>query len=218
MTNPIEQTIVRLFQTERFYAEIISQMRRIISTRVPIAGVRVTNTIELFLNPETFCSYPIETRAAILKHECEHILRDHISRCKSLAPEVYSKSKDLESDVLSTMKHRSLNIAADCAINGILKDLPKEGVFPKDFDLKNGETLEWYLDQLKDNEKAKGFMEFDGHDLWNESEGSDEMIKEKIKIAINKAAKRTRAAGMMTSDHELLVSELNREVTVDWRY
>jgi len=76
-----------------------------------------------------------------------------------------------------------------------MKDLPKEGVFPKQFDLKNGETMEWYLEQLKNDDKAKDLMEFDGHELWAESDDEKDEIKEKIKQAVNKAASKTRAAG-----------------------
>lgn len=214
----LSQAIVQLFDQERFYAEILCQMRRFISDKVPTAGVCIKDQIELYINPEFFESKTPVERVAILKHECEHILRDHIGRAKDIAPEIYARNKDdkIEDAMINLMKHKTLNISMDCAINGIMKDLPPEGVFPSQFKLKNGETMEWYLEQLKDNEQAKQLMQFDGHDLWAESEGQKEELKEKVRQVVNKAAKRAKAAGALTADQELLVNELNKAV-VNWK-
>lgn len=218
----IPQTIVYLFESERFYAEVISQMRRVMTKSIPTAGVCIKNTIELHINPDFFKKLTLKERVAVLKHECEHILRGHIQRSKELAPDVYTKSTSKEDmdrgveSVINAMKHKHINVAADCAINYNLKDLPDGGVYPKTFDLPDNQTLEWYFENLKDNEKAKGLTEFDDHCLWAESEGDKETLKEKVRQAINKAANKTRAAGKMTHYDELLVSELNKSV-VNWR-
>lgn len=214
--NAVTQAIVKLFESERFYAEIISQMSRILSDRVPLAGVRIKDRPELFINPTTFAELPLEERVAVLKHECEHILRDHIARFKELAPEIGEKPKAIEDDIINSMKHKIMNVSADCAINGTMKDLPQWGCFPKNFDLKNGETMEWYLEQLKNNKKAKELMEYDDHAIWAESEGDKELLKEKIRQMINKAAKNTRNAGQMTAQHESIVSAWNKP-SVNWR-
>lgn len=216
--DTISQAIVNLFESERFYAELVCQMRRFITDKIPTAGVCIRDQVELHINPEFFESLTLDERVATLKHECEHILRGHISRAKELAPEVYTQKKDdkIEDAILNSMKHKTLNVSMDCAINGIMKNLPKQGVFPEQFNLKNGETMEWYLEQLKDNEKAKELMQFDDHALWSESDEDKEILKEKIRQAVNKAAKATRAAGRMTADQELLVAELNKNV-VNWR-
>lgn len=232
--DAVTQAIIRLFESERFYAEIILSMKRIISKNVPIAGVCIKDSIELHLNPETFPGFPIEQRVAILKHECEHILRDHIGRSKKIAPDVYGKPKDAVDGLLNQMRHMSLNVAADLAINGGLLNLPEQAVFPEKFNFPKGETFEWYHQQLKDGKdknkqkgKAKGEgepedgdgsggFEFDDHAIWGESEGQEEVIKEKIRQAINQAAERTRAAGRMTGNDELLVNELNKNL-VNWK-
>lgn len=220
--NIIPQAIVYLFDSERFYAEIVSQMRRVITKSIPTVGVCIKNGIELHINPVYFEKLTLPERAAVLKHECEHILRGHIQRCKELAPEAYVKRPmvgDLDNaaeHTIARMKHRHLNIAADCAINFSLKELPEGGCYPKSFDLPDNQTLEWYSENLKNNKKAKDFNEFDEHSLWGESEGDKETLKEKVRQAINKAAKKARAAGKMTSENELLVSELNNNV-VNWR-
>jgi len=212
----ISQTIVKLFESERFYAEIISQMKRVIDDKIPVAGVCIKDGIELHLNPKGMEALTVDERVAVLKHECEHILRNHIPRAKELAPEVYAKTDKIEDQIINNQKHKTLNIAMDCAINGIMANLPEFGVFPKTFDLENGHTMEWYLANLEDNEKAKDLMEFDDHSLWAESEGDKEILKEKVRQAVNKAAKRTRAAGKMTHNDELLVASLNENL-VNWR-
>jgi predicted metal-dependent peptidase len=217
----ISQTIVRLFDEERFYAEILLTMKRVQGKSVPIAGVCIKEQIELHINPETFCKFPLKQRVAILKHECEHILRDHIPRSKELAPEVYAKDQDVATSMVNQAKHKMMNIAADCAVNSNVKDLPDFCVFAEKFELERGQTLEWYLSELKDNEQMKEMMQqeqelFDNHDIWKDSEGSKDILKEKIKQAVNKAAENTRAAGRMTSENELAVQNLNQN-SVNWK-
>jgi predicted metal-dependent peptidase len=212
----VSQAIIYLFEKEMFYAELIASMRRRSTTSIPIAGVCIREYIELHINMEWFATMTVEQRAAILKHECEHILRDHIPRAKELAPDVYGKQKDLIDGIINQQKHKTMNIAMDCAINYTVNNLPEGGMYPKTFDLPDGQTFEWYLEHMKDNDKAKDMMEFDDHSLWSESEGDKEVLKEKIKQAVNKAAEKTRAAGRMTSDNEFAVSQLNKSV-VNWK-
>ena len=214
--DAVSQAIVKLFDSEMFYAEIIVQMRRILTTNIPIAGVCIKDQIELYINPNTFSVLPLNERVAVLKHECEHILRNHIARCKEIAPDVYGQKKDIVDSLISDSKHKVLNISADCAVNSGLKDLPEKACTAQNFDLPPGETLEWYLENLKDNEKLKELNEYDDHSIWSESEGDKEIIKEKIRQAINKAADKTRAAGRMTAENELAVQGLNKSL-VDWR-
>lgn len=215
--DSISQAIIRLFEREMFYAEIITRMKRIISHDLPApAGVCIKDHIELHINPELFNEYTIDERAAILKHECEHILRNHIVRSKELAPDVYKKHENTSETIVASLKHKVINIAADCAVNSGLADLPKNAVLAEMFDLESHETVEWYLEKLKDNDKMKELTQYDGHDIWSESEGDKEIIKEKIKQTINKAAERTRAAGKMSHQDELAVSQLNQS-TVNWR-
>jgi len=220
----LSDSIVALLESERFYGEIICQMRRVISRRIPTAGVCIKDVVELHINPDFFCKLTINERVAILKHECEHILRNHISRFKDLAPEIYEVKKyendvdKIADNIINTQKHQRLNIAADCAINYSLVDLPKGGMYPKLFSLKDGETMEYYAEHLKNNDKMKEMIGGgQGHELWLESDGNKETLKEKIRQVINGAAKRTRAAGTMTAEHELLVSKLNNSQTIDWR-
>lgn len=230
--DSVTQAIIHLFSTEMFFAEIIASMKRINSPKVPLAGVCIKEHIELHINMPVFAGFPLEQRAAFLKHECEHILRNHISRMRELMPDVYSEgNKDIAENIINSMKHKVANIAADCAINPGIAGMPYAPFcFPKKFKLQDGETMEWYLEKLKENQQAQSMKQrgkpgesgeedlegFDGHEIWNESEGSKEVLKEKIKQAINKAAENTRAAGKMTAEHELTVQGLNK-ASVCWK-
>jgi predicted metal-dependent peptidase len=215
-----------------FYAEMISQMRRIVNYRLPAAaGVCIKDQIELHINPHGmdvmgqdgeprhipgFCEQPMEARVAILIHECEHIFRDHIGRMKEIVPEAFSKQQDIVDQLINSQKFKAMNIAADLAINPGVINMPAWACFPKNFNLKDGETFEWYLDELKNNERMKQLTEYDSHSLWTESDGDKEVVKEKIRQAINKAAKRTRQAGKMTAGNEMIVDGFN-EASICWK-
>ena|ERR1700677_1671023 len=217
MNDSITTAIISLLKQEMFYGEIISQMRRCINHNIPVAGVCIKNQIELHINPKGFDDLSPKERVSVLRHECEHILRDHILRFKEIYPEVFEKNKEIADTVINNMKFKAMNISADCAINGNMANLPEWGVFPKTFNLPEGNTMEWYLENLKDNEKMKDLMEFDDHSLWKESdEQSKEVLREKIRQVINKAANKARVAGKMSSYNELLVSELNKN-QVNWK-
>lgn len=216
MTDQLSQAIVRLYDEERFYAELVLQMDRIISKRIPTAGVCIKNRIQLHVNPEFFESLSPKEQVAVLKHECKHILNNHIPRGKELDPSIYEKSKDVVDSLINAEKHQVINIAADCSINPGIPFLPETGMFPKRFDLVDGETMEWYVEQLKKSDKLKNMTGVDGHELWAESEGDKDVLREKIRQAVNESANKTRGAGKMSADDELLVDRLNYKAR-DWK-
>ena len=59
-------------------------------------------------------------------------------------------------------------------------------------------------------------MQIDNHDLWAESEGGQEILRQTVKKLIKDAATKTRAAGKMTSEDELLISKF-LESKVSWK-
>lgn len=214
--DAITQAIVYLLSNQRFYAELLLTMRRFDDKITPIAGVCIKNDIELHINGDVFEKYSIKERAAILAHECEHILRNHIPRGKELAPEIFEKAKAFEDSIINSQKFKTFNLAADCAVNSHVNNLPEGCIYPKLFDLQDGQTMEWYLANLKNNSKARECTDIGDHSIWSESEGDKEVIKEKIRQMVNSAATKTRGAGCMTNSDELLVSDLNKSL-VNWR-
>ena len=217
MRDELSQAIVRLYEQERFYAELLLQMDRIITKNIPTAGVCIKNRIQLHVNPEFFSKLAPEAQVAVLKHECQHILNNHIGRAKEIDQTIYDTSnKDAADALINTMKHQVINIAADCSINPGIPDIIENGVFPKNFGLPDGETLEFYVEKLKNNEQLKDMTGFDGHELWAESEGDREILKEKIRQAVNGAAKKTREAGKLSADQSILIDRLNYKAR-DWK-
>ena len=217
MNDQLSKAIVRLYEEERFYAELVLQMDRIISDEVPTAGVCIKNRIQLHVNPEFFASQSLEEQVGILKHECQHILNNHIERAKELDPTIYEKKdKDAIDSMIAGAKHQLINIAADCSINHGITNLPKDCMTPAFFGLEPGHTMEWYVEALKGNKKLKDLNEVDGHPLWGESDEAKEILKEKIRQAVNQAAQKTRAAGKMSANDELLVDRVNYKAK-DWK-
>lgn len=216
MSDQISQAIIRLYESERFYAELLLQMDRIINEKIPTACVCVKSRIELHINPKFFSSLSAEEQIAILKHECQHILNNHIERAKEIYPEIYDKDSTIEGSLINNAKHTLINFAADLSINPGITNIPKFAVKPALFNLEEGHTMEWYIENLKNNEKMRGLTHFDDHSLWSESDGRSEEIKTKVKQAINRAAKQARAAGKMSGENELLVNRINYKAR-DWK-
>lgn len=219
MSDKLSEAIVKLFNEERFHAELVLNMDRMYSNKVPTAGVCIKDTVQLHVNRDFFDKLTLDERVSILKHECEHIYWGHIQRMKDQAPDVYDKSKDIEDYIINSVKHVSLNIAADLSINCHIKGLPEGAVYPEKFKLIRGETFEWYHQNLKNNPEMKKMMgegPVDMHTLWAESEGNREKLKAKIKQWVNEAAARARSAGRMTAEDELIVSTLNHKAR-DWK-
>jgi len=215
--DSLTKAILRLFESERFYGELIMQMDRKITKSIDTAGVRIKDRIELFVNLEFFDKLTPAEQVAVLKHECQHILHDHIPRSREVAPDVYSsKKRDLADAVIDNMKHRFINVACDLSINPGIPNIPSLAVMPALYDLPDGETMEWYHENLKKSKKAKDWSDYDGHPLWDDSEESTDALRQKIRNAVNEAAQNTRSAGKMSSDDELLVSKLNAS-SRDWR-
>lgn len=217
MQDLLSNAICALLDDERFYAELIMQMDRFITTRVPTAGVCIKDKIQLHINPDFFKALSPTERVAILKHECQHILNDHISRMKQELPDVYdNKSNDVADRVIGSMKHMVANISADLSINPGIPGIPKDGVMPEQFNVPGGETMEWYINNLKNNDKIQEITDFDEHSLWANSEGDKEALKEKIRQAVNKAAKNAKSVGKISNDLELLIDRLNYKAK-DWK-
>lgn len=216
MTDSLTKAIVRLFDQERFYAELVIQMDRHITKKVPTLGVCIKNNVQLYVNPDFFESLSLLEQVAVLKHECQHILNDHIPRSKDLAPEVYEQPVDGVDSFVNHQKHHLINIAADCSINPGIPFMLEGGMFPEKFDLEDGRLMEWYVEKLKDNKKAAEMTGVDQHAMWKDSEGCKDEIRAKIKKAVNIAAANARAAGKMSTDNELLIERLNYKAR-DWK-
>lgn len=97
----------------------------------------VTENMVLVYDPEWTAKLPVEECAHTLIHEAIHIYFDHLARIQA-----------------ANMKGKEANIAADLSVNSLMKEmgmLLPHGVYPEDYDLPNGQTIEWYYAQLTKN-------------------------------------------------------------------
>jgi predicted metal-dependent peptidase len=123
----IEKTMVDLIFSQPFYATLLLNMRREITTKVPTLGVSVTDQVNLYINPYFFASLQPKERVEVLIHECLHVINNHFVRFRDLEPQVFdSTERSLQERVQDVMNASTLNQAADYAINEYLPNLPKK--------------------------------------------------------------------------------------------
>lgn len=144
MSFDLKDRIASLLLNEPFFASLSRNINKVESTAIPTAGVRVTEDgrYEMVYNNEFFSKLPPEQQLGVLKHEFLHLVLDHVGSRK-----------------VEGVSHQMHNIAADLAINSHLQgELPDNccmpGVGPfKDYPL--GESLEWYLTKMLDEQEEQ---------------------------------------------------------------
>jgi predicted metal-dependent peptidase len=228
----IERVIIRLLRTNGvFYASLVSQMRRIPlegekAKALNTCGVTIKNgRIELYWNPKFFETLTLDEARAVLEHECNHIVREHIPRFKD---------KDQQIG----------NLATDLAQNQYIQGLPKDCVmldkFPKEWKLKEKESAEYYYDKFMEHAnkisvsknpdgsyhvtikdpKGKTIAEFDVNDMdgseWKDSDTS-ELSKEVVRQAVKEAVDQMkRSQGTLPQGLETAVSEILQPPKISW--
>ena len=235
--NKLQQSIISLIFSEPFYGHLISKMRITKTDKISTAGVYITDKINLTYNEDWLESLELIDVVKVLKHECAHILQEHITRAKQIG----ATSQEL---------HKRFNIATDATINthdliptvekiggvtikslnemlkGMLdkaneKDKGKRKFKP----LEEGKLAEYYYNRLNEfaEENADILPEgggmgetMDDHSTWEQSEGNEEMQKEIAKQAINDAVKGAGGIGNLPGDIAALVSDMNKS-QVNWK-
>ena len=235
--NKLQQAIVSLIFSEPFYGHLISKMRITKTDKIPTAGVYITDKINLTYNETWLESLELIDVVKVLKHECAHILQEHITRAKQIG----ATSQEL---------HKRFNIATDATINthdliptvekiggvtikslnemlkGMLDKANEKDKGNRTFKpLIEGQLSEYYYNRL--NEFAEensdilpeggGMGEtMDDHSTWEQSEGNEEMQKEVAKQAVNEAVKGAGGIGNLPGDLVSIVSEMNKS-QVNWK-
>jgi len=136
----------RLLIEEPFFAALSRRVEKREDRSIPTAGVRVnpeTAQFEMYYNPEFLAGLPEEQVRGVLKHEFYHLIFEHVTSRK---PE--------------GVNHKVWNICADLAINShLVGELPDNccmpGVAPFE-DLPKGESAEWYLANLPEDDEGEG--------------------------------------------------------------
>lgn len=235
MSNVIEDAVIRLLNTEPFYANLILNMRRHKTDKILTAGVNITSTVNLYYNEDFVKTLKVERDAqgkvikdevaALLRHECHHVIGNHFERFHKVKEDKYKLMKNF-------------NLAADFAANELNPDLPDE----IDFGGKKARTCkvkflkqevphtkekmhaEYYFDLLKEETEKNGggspaesMDSIDDHDLWNEGEENEQVRNQVLKGTLEKAANGTKEAGGHVPDYvEEAINKLGKSKT-NWK-
>lgn len=232
--------VYRLLQNEPFYAAISRRVNKSSSTSIPTAGVRVnkeTQQFEMLYNPEFFEKLSDDEKGAVLLHEFDHLIYDHVTG--RLPAEGMTKL---------------WNIATDLAINSHLPNIPKIACIPgvgPFAHLEKGKSAEYYFEELKkqqqenkdkdksdkgdkgdkgdpsdgSGEPSDGLPDtFDDHSGWSEqnaeidntaNEVAKERLKEAIKGAAEEASKSNNWGSISAEQRKRILDSL--QTSVDWR-
>ncbi len=234
--NKVQQAIVALLGTEPFYAHLISRMLIRQERSIPTAGVYVTDKINMVYNPDWMESLELIDVVKVLKHECGHILQEHILRSKQIGAE-------------KGQMQRRFNIATDATINvadliptvekiggvtvnklneqlkKLIDDANAKDNKNRQFSaMEKGQISEYYYNRLNEFADEHGDLlpesgmgeTIDDHSVWEKSDGNDEILKEVIKNSVNEAVKSSGGIGNIPSDIASIINEMNRS-QVNWK-
>jgi len=236
-----DKLMVDFLLDEPFFASIIMNLKKIKTYDIPTAGVTVrSNSFVLYWNPDFVAKLPKHKFFGLMKHECYHLIYQH----------VVARKQD---------PHTLWNIATDLAINSLIAAsyLPDGGLVPgmalKPVKLDNMtpelikrqkkmsgfienlpkyKSSEWYMEKLKEDKDVSDAFEsafgdgnsvgFDVHlDGDNSLSGSDiEVMKSKLKDIIKKSAdkanSRSSGWGSCSSQTRSDISGMFNN-TIDWK-
>ena len=186
--NKLNSAISKLISFQPLYGEVFLHLNKRESKDIPTMAVGVIRRVDLALyyNEEFVESLSSTELRSVLKHEALHILLHHLTRAKHFA-----------------YNPRGYNIAADCAINCHIEGLPDGALYPKQFELKDNQSSEWYYESLKSeaDKNGQGMSEFcdgvgetlDDHSMWGDFD--DDIVEEKVRNIAEKAIKAQEQKG-----------------------
>lgn len=130
----VDYTMVKMLFREPFYANLLINMNKQLTTEVPTAAVYVTDNVNLIINPHWFKNMNLDQRIDVLKHECHHVINNHFVRFRELEPQMYEQKEQTMHEKYDSLQNASLlNQSADFAINEFLPNIPKvTNAFDKD--------------------------------------------------------------------------------------
>jgi predicted metal-dependent peptidase len=246
-----EDSFEVLMQAEPFYGRLIAAFKKIeVSEKdkgknkwfVPTAAVAVDGQqVALIVNTDFLRQLSRVQRAAVIKHEAQHIAHRHLFRFKESGYENQPR----------------FNIAADSVINQFnpqiqtLKGMKLEGweqpFDPCDWknipDAKADSTWQTYYERLAKEDEKNGEGEGEGqsgggmgngptntpygdviddHSFMNQAQNSEadsanqELVEENVKNLIRSVARQTEA-GNRPGEIQQILDELNRQSEIPWR-
>lgn len=211
-----------------FYAHFLTRMQVQWGTKIPTAGVSITDRINLYINPIFFNSLDTLQQLELIEHEVEHVIYLHPLRAKDY----------ISTDKNAQGRFQCANVAMDAYINDNKPNLCRDlGVtydrlnkelksMGSPFTVTKNDPWEVNYEKLmqaaNDNPNGSGGEGFgdpiDDHGMWAESTESGvskEIAEAIVRDAANKAQQATGIGNM--PDHMMRqISELNK-ATVNWK-
>lgn len=172
-------------------------------------GVRIVNggEVQCLFYPPFVEKLSIEELYGVIQHEIEHIVRCHCTR-------------------IGNRNAKKWNIAADMVVNGKRTD-PRIGYMNSQGEriLPNQGDMIWIPDQWDSDLSTEQYYEMiddqipddlllDDHDVWQQSDVSEDEIRQVVKNLVDEAADRSQ--GRVPSHLESAIKNLNKPV-VRWR-
>lgn len=192
-----------LLQHQPFYAAVLSQCRFSISDRISTASVTFEQRPKITINPKFWAQFSKEQQAAVLMHECLHLMLAHKDRSEGISKEYF----------------RLFNVAADIALNQLISNIPQkfEGGcsatienFKEQFpEMEEGRTTEYYFEFLKPHCQTIDLSTMDEHsDLSQFTPEQQAVLKQMIK--------RAKEFGSVPGELREIIKDLTSS-TISWQ-
>jgi predicted metal-dependent peptidase len=211
-----------------FYAHFLSRMSLQWGTKIPTAGVSITDKINLYINPLFFNGLDTLQQMELLEHEIEHIVYLHPLRAKDYVgtdKNVNGRMKCANIAMDAYINENKPNLCRDLGVTyaRLNKELSGMGspfqVSGKDpWEVNYEKLMQAAKDNPDQNGSGEGFGDpIDDHSEWGNGEGqvSKQIAEGIVRDAANKAQAST-GIGNMPDHMQRQISELNK-ATVNWR-
>ncbi len=184
-------------------------------------GVRIVNggEVQCVYYPPFVDNLTIEELYAVVQHEIEHIVRMHCIRVADRQPLVWNVAADM---CVNGSKNNPRIGYHDHASNQVIVPL-KDKIVWIPHDWPKDETTEYYYERLK-NEAAENGIDIDkldnygqlldDHNIWRETDVSEDEARQIIKDIIDQAAEKTQ--GQVPNHLSSALAKLNKPI-VKWR-
>jgi predicted metal-dependent peptidase len=154
--KPIHELIKSLLKNKPYYGYTLNKFTRKYSDEIPTACV-IPSKKQLLVNKEYFDKLKLRKhQMGILEHEILHLGFFHYDRYEMLM------AHEDKNTIEGKMKHDIFNVAADCAINQYIPNLPNGCItlsyvrgLANDITLKEKETTEYYFHALLKSDEFK---------------------------------------------------------------
>lgn len=238
--------MIRLLQTNVFYASLLSQFHRVevtgeLAKQIPTEAVAIKNgRIEFYFNPKFLETLTLDEATAVLQHECNHLVLGHCVRMRDEYkenPMLANISQDMNAN--KDIPHLPKGA---CTVDSISKEFAAKGM---KVNLKPDDTSENYYKELNKHSN-KMEIKSDGEGNFevtikdpngkvigkfkvkaicdnkpnSESDGGDipELAKEVIRQAIKEAVDQTnRQQGHLPNGMEQIINEWLKPPTISWK-